>query len=348
LTTFSAQSTSRAVTSVDVTVRPSDAGLRLDVIVARDLAARLNRPLSKSSVRRLIMAGAVRLSGRPLRRPGYVLEAGERLDVLVDLSRLDALERRTAGRASLTAADILYEDDDLVAVSKPAGLQVHPSADPARDDLFSAVKRLLACRDVRHRGQGGRDPYLGIHQRLDVDTSGCVLFTKSERANPGIGAQFEKHSVEKVYHALVVRPSSALPADWVSTSRVARVGRGRRARVEAVRTGGQEAETAFSILESTPAVLLIEARPKTGRTHQIRAHLAEAGAPIFGDERYGAPTALSGCQVARTMLHASRLALEHPVTGARLVIECSYPRDFRHALESLRRASSSPARQRRG
>jgi 23S rRNA-/tRNA-specific pseudouridylate synthase len=94
-------------------------------------------------------------------------------------------------------------------------------------------------------------------------------------------------------------------------------------------------------------VLLIEARPKTGRTHQIRAHLAEAGAPIFGDERYGASMALSGCQVARTMLHASRLALQHPVTGARLVIECSYPRDFRHALESLRRASSSPAGQRR-
>ncbi len=293
------------------------------------------------------MAGAVRVKGHPLRRPGFLLPADTHLVVAVDLARIDSAERRHVPPAGLGAADILFEDDDLIAVTKPAGLQVHPSADPSLDDLFSAVKRMLASRAGRFHHGRDHEPYLGIHQRLDVETSGLVLFTKSERANPGVAEQFEKHSVEKVYHAIAVRPSRSVPAAWVSTSRVARVGRGRRARVEAVQTGGLEAETAFKVLESMAAALLVEACPKTGRTHQIRAHLAEAGAPIFGDQRYDAPLSLAGCRVTRTMLHALRLSLRHPVTGARLVIESRYPLDFQHALEAMRRARSKPVRHER-
>jgi 23S rRNA pseudouridine1911/1915/1917 synthase len=327
--------------TVGLTVGPADAGIRLDVLVGRDLPARLNRTLSKSAVRRIIMAGAIRVGGRLLQRPGSTLDAGTRLQVLVDLARLDAAARRTSHRAHLTAADILYEDDDLIAVAKPAGLQVHPSADPARDDLVSSVKRLLASRAGGHRSLRGHAPYLGIHQRLDVETSGCVLFTKTERANPGVAGQFEHHTVEKIYHAIVVHPVAPLPARWTCRARVARVGRGKHARVETVREGGQDAETAFAVLESTPAAALVEARPKTGRTHQIRAHLADAGAPILGDVRYGAPADIAGCRVARVMLHAMRLSLDHPASGARLVISCPYPEDFRVALATLRRQPST-------
>ncbi len=339
-------SSSRTVRPIDLTVKAPDAGIRLDILVARDLPARLNRSLSKSAVRRIIMAGAVRASGRPLRRPGFLLPAGTHLVLTVNVARLDETGRRNAARAEIGAADVLYEDDDLIAVRKPSGLQVHPSADPSLDDLFSSVKRMLASRDLGRRGHRDHDPYLGIHQRLDVETSGCVLFTKSERANPGVADQFEKHRVEKIYHAITVRPVRPVTSAWVSNSRVARVGRGKQARVEAVPTGGLDAETAFTVLDSMPDALLLEACPKTGRTHQIRAHLAEAGAPILGDRRYGAPMALARCTVTRTMLHALRLTLQHPMTGTKLAIECSYPRDFQHAIETLRRAAPASSRQR--
>ncbi len=344
----------RRATAFELKTTSADRGLRLDAVIARALPALLERSLSKSSVRRLIMAGAVHLAGLPLRRPGFELTEGAALRIEIDLDRLDAAASRSRDTSGAAGIGILYEDDDLVAVCKPAGLQVHRSADPSRDDLVSAVKRILAARAPGAGGDHhapGRAPspesiYLGVHQRLDVETSGCVLFTKSERANPRVAEQFETHSAGKVYHALVARPMRLPPPRWTCRAALARVGRGRRARVEAVRAGGQAAETAFEVLDTMPSALLVEARPKTGRTHQIRAHLVEAGAPILGDRRYGAPDVDGGSRVTRVMLHAIRLTLTHPVTGGTLVIECPYPKDFRNALEALKRAAPEDGRAR--
>ncbi len=329
--------------TVTLDVPAGDNGVRLDLFLARDLPGRIDRTLSRATVRRLIMAGTVRMSGRPIRLPAYQLHARARVVVDVDIARLDASQPIDTGPHALAEDDVLFEDDDLIAMAKPAGLQMHPSADAARDDLVAAVKRLLAARHPGGNETAGA-PYLGLHQRLDIDTSGVVLFTKAERANARLSVLFETHGVEKVYHAVVVCPARPLPSHWTCHAPVERVGTGRRTRVEVVRSGGQPAETAFLVIEALPGAALVEARPRTGRTHQIRAHLAHAQAPILGDEPYGAPLRLAGCVAPRVMLHATRLSLPHPVTGAPLTVECPYPPDFRRVLECLRHAVPSPPR----
>jgi RluA family pseudouridine synthase len=321
-------------TAVAHTVSQSEDGQRLDASVAAWLADALGYPLSKSVVRKTIMAGAVRLNGLPVRRPGLVLRADMKLDVRIDAARLPPFGDRHAGGDPEPPA-VLYEDDDLVAVAKPPGLVMHATADPHRRDLFSAVRRSLALRPAEARSTAGL-PYLGLHHRLDVDTSGIVLFTKRERSNGPLAAQFQHGEVKKVYHAIVCQPRHALADAWRIENRLATSGGGRRARMRAARTGGVRAATGFVVLDRLAAALLVEARPETGRKHQIRAHLSDAGMPILGDSRYGGPRHVGPCTASRVMLHASRLSLRHPVTGLPLDLTCPYPPDFAALLDCLR------------
>ncbi len=311
-----------------------DAGQRLDVLAAAWLQSALGRAVSKSVVRRLIMAGAIRLDGRPARQPGRAIEAGARLEALVDEGRIPQGPAEVVPRL-----DVLYEDATLIAVAKPAGLPVHPTADPARPDLFTAVRALLGSSG------GAAGHYLGVHQRLDVGTSGVVLYTKSPSANAGLARQFEEHAIEKTYHALALKAAEdgagrkcEPGAEWQVSNLLAQVGKGKASRVRSVADGGARAETAFRILDCPGPALLIEARPTTGRKHQIRAHLAEGGTPILGDVRYGGADAVGVLAVTRPMLHARALALRHPVTGEPLRIECGYPEDFERLLSALRRS----------
>jgi RluA family pseudouridine synthase len=305
-----------------------DRDQRLDAVLARWLPSALGRPLSKSAVRRLVMAGTVTVNGRPARRPGLPLVGGQRLEARIDVSRLGAAAP-TAARLAL-----LYRDRWLVAVAKPAGLQVHASADSSRPDLFTMVRRHLAA-DAGADGE--RLPYLALHHRLDIDTSGVIVFACAPEANRGLAEAFGGRRVEKVYEAIAARGATAPPARWTSRGPLALVGHGRGARMR-VTPGGEPAETSFVVVRSFRGALLVEARPVTGRKHQIRAHLADAGAPIAGDARYGGPTSIGGVAVPRTMLHAARLAFNHPVSGAPLDIRCPRPDDFQHLLDELRRA----------
>jgi RluA family pseudouridine synthase len=259
----------------------------------------------------------------------------------VDLARLGPA---STGRRVETprAPAVLYEDADLIAVAKPAGLPAHATADRSRDDLFSAVRRLLAAR-ASHSGDAPL-PYLGLHHRLDVDTSGVVLFSRQPRANAALGAQFAERTVEKVYHAIVHRPRRPLVARWRVEGRLAMEGTGRRARMAAVDQGGAAAATRFALLKTWDDALLVEARPETGRKHQVRAHLAGRQMPILGDTRYGGPDHASGAPVPRVMLHAARLAFTHPITAQPVTIECPYPEDFADLLRRLARAVRAPRR----
>jgi RluA family pseudouridine synthase len=316
------------------TVSPGEAGTRLDLLVGSWLARELDRPLSKSDVRKLIMAGAIRIDGHPVRRPGSLVDAEARLEARIDLARLrqTAVTRSPTAPADLT---VLYEDDDLIAVAKPAGTIMHATADPARRDLFTAVLDLLARRSRGSAGCGNR-PYLGLHHRLDVQTSGVVLFTRQERANVALAEQFARGEVTKVYHALVRRPDREAPREWRVENRLAMSGGGRRARMQQA-VAGARAATHFAVLETFAAALLVEARPETGRKHQIRAHLAESKMPILGDVRYGGPSRAGDCVAPRVMLHACRLSFRHPVTGETLAINCPYPPDLEDVLTCLRR-----------
>jgi len=310
----------------------ADEGQRLDALLGRWLSEALARPLSRSAVRRLLIAGAVVVGDRPVRRPGFLIAAGVRITARLDPERMTFASDGDARGSAVTPA-VLFEDEALLAVSKPAGLLTHRAADPGRDDLFSVVCSLLAAR--RDRPAGSRPPYLAIHHRLDRETSGIVLFAKAKEANEGLARQFASRTVRKTYVAIVSTPSGSPPREWVVRNRLSPVGSGRRARVGSVREGGEEAETAFRLLEWQKPAALVQAHPLTGRRHQIRAHLAESGFPIAGDRRYDGPARMGLTAVPRTMLHALALELVHPLERTTLSLTCDPPEDFRALLHAL-------------
>ena len=274
------------------------------------------------------MAGALRVHGRPLRAPGQRIDGGAILDLLFR----PELVRRDEGPSALESGRILYEDDAVIAVDKPPGLATVPSADPRRPHLVGLVERLLQSRAAPGPANAVS---LGVHQRLDQDTSGVILFVKDPAANAGMAAQFAARTVEKTYLALTTRPPRLPSSTWRTETEDPVRGPGRASRA---------AVTDFAVLEARPRGLLLEARPRTGRKHQIRIHLAQAGMPILGDTRYGGDSAAA----PRVMLHAARLTLRHPLTGALLSVTSPPPADFRAVLERLRsKAGPDPAPRRR-
>ncbi len=302
-------------------VTSAQAGRRLDLILAEGLG------LSRGQARKLIVAGAVYVASRRVRIASKELPAGAKVDAYVDRARLAESRATSADRPfEMASSDILYEDADLIVVDKPAGLPTQPTLDDARDHLVAAVKRFLARRN------GGVDPYLGLHHRLDRDTSGVVLFTKRREANAGAARLFAEHLAEKTYLAWVVVGREPPPEAWEVRNYLGRVGReGKRARFGAVRSGGDSAHTLFRVLERHGSHALVEARPRTGRTHQIRVHLSEGGWPIAGDDIY---CTRASRPARRLMLHAWRLTFPHPITRDTVSVESPPPRDFRNFGET--------------
>jgi 23S rRNA-/tRNA-specific pseudouridylate synthase len=258
---------------------------------------------------------------------------------------------------TLDPSAILYEDEDLIAVNKPPGFPSQATRDPNRPHLEKALREFMIARD------SVRDVYLGMHQRLDRDTSGVIVFTKTKRANAGLAEQVASHRIQKIYWAIAAvknpvghdqiphheslpktnwnsSPGSStdcsLGAAWTIKNHLApapKKSSREQTRQMSVRSGGDFAETTFRILALDKDASLIESRPRTGRMHQIRVHLAEDGRPILGDALY-APKSIV-CRAPRVMLHARALELEHPVTRASLAIEAPLPRDFTTLLRTL-------------
>ena len=307
-------------------------GMRLDQLLAEWLPEALARPISKAKARKLIVAGAVYLNGKRVRIASKELQANAQVDAYVDLAKLLENDGRAQDREfKMESRHILFEDEDLIAVDKPPGLPTQPTLDEARDNLYAAVKKFLAERDRLVQ------PYVGLHHRLDRDTSGVVLFTKRKEANAGIAAAFSEHWARKTYNALTVRPGQLPETDWDVKNYLGKApGTGKRTRFTEVRSGGDFAHTDFKRIEILPRALWVEARPLTGRTHQIRVHLSEAGLPILGDSTYGMESANRG-GVPRLMLHALKLEFPHPLTQAKIAVESPIPADFKACLDSFRR-----------
>jgi RluA family pseudouridine synthase len=305
-------------------VSAREAGQRLADVLSRWLSEALGHPVPMARVRALVAAGAVRVDGEALRAAGRPVRAGERVAALVRPELL--LPRATASDRPfrLTPGAILYRDDVLLAVDKPPGLPTHATADPSRPSLVGHVELYL-----RETGAAG---YVAVHQRLDRDTSGVVLLATDRRANEGLARAFAGREVEKTYLALTARPSPLPPRRLRIDAPLASAGGSGRG----VAVGGADAkpaETECVVREVLAAALLVEARPLTGRKHQVRAHLAHVGMPILGDPVYG-----GAGRAPRLMLHARRLALRHPLTGRTLVIASPPPPDFEAALARLRSA----------
>jgi RluA family pseudouridine synthase len=301
-------------------------GKRLDHALAEWLPERLGRPISNAKIRKLIMAGAVYWNGRPVRIASKVLSSGVTIEIHVDIARLIEDSTSRDKTFELTPSRILFEDEDLLVIDKPPGLPAQPTLDKERDNLFAAVQRFLSRRHGIDR------PYVGVHHRLDRDTSGVVLFTKSERVNAEIAKLFSGRHVVKVYQALTASSQRKLKQHWTIQNCLGKIAsKSKRSVYGAVSAGGDFAETSFRVLEQHPRGVWIEAMPKTGRTHQIRVHLSEYGLPILGDDLYGSHSAAA----PRLMLHACQLKFPHPITKSELIITSHLPDDFQQCLTGL-------------
>lgn len=257
-------------------------------------------------------------------KPSRRLAVGERVRVVVPPPEPVTLEPEAL------PLRILYEDVDLLVVDKPAGMPVHPGPGHLRGTLVNAI--LAHCSDLSGVG-GALRP--GIVHRLDKDTSGLMLVAKNDRTHQALQRQLKERAVEKRYLALV--RGDLRPDEGAIDAPIARDPRYRKRM--AVVPGGREALTRWRVLQrfvgpgsGEPRYTLVEARPVTGRTHQIRVHFASIRHPLVGDALYGRRSALVG----RQFLHAAGLAFVHPSTGRRMTFESPLPDDLRLALGTLR------------
>jgi len=239
---------------------------------------------------------------------------------------------------SFPAERIVHEDEDVVVIDKPVDVSTHAPDAGRTDDAFSRLRLALAERD----GIPPEQVYLGIHQRLDRDTSGVLLFTRRKSANANVAAEFEGRRVQKTYVAVVdgwpkrlekgVLRDELVPAEGGRMQVVSPAERGdKRGERRGSRAKAQVAVTRYRVLRRDGTRALIELSPETGRTHQLRVQLAAAGAAIAGDRLYQGPAA------ARLMLHASRLELRHPKSGARLEVSAPLPAELEQWLSKPRR-----------
>ena len=311
--------------TVVLRVEPSDAGKRLDLL----LAARLPE-LSRSRIKALIDEGNVAVAGASAKaslRP----RDGQQIEVRIPAPRKSALV------AEDIPLPILFEDEHLVVIDKPAGIVVHPGAGVTSGTV---VHGLLA--KVRGLAGIGGEERPGIVHRLDKETSGCLVVAKSEAALRGLQASFKARTITKRYRALV---HGDPPAGGTLDTFFGRHPVDRK-RFSSKVQQGRRAVTSFRVVARGSSVALLDVDLHTGRTHQIRAHFADAGWPLLGDRLYGGirrearlakdhPARAAARTLGRQALHAAVLAFDHPITGMKVVCEAPMPDDFRAALRIL-------------
>lgn len=299
-----------------LTVPDGEAGERLDRWLQQRLAE-----YSRARIQEWIRGGRVRVNGAAS-RPAHRLRGGERIEV------------EPAPPPPLRAAPepipirVLYEDDDVIAVDKPAGMVVHAGAGRQTGTLVNALLHRYG-----RLSEAGGPLRPGIVHRLDRQTSGVILVARNDRAHRSLAAQFAARRIEKVYLALV-HGEIAQEQGRVEAP-IAR-DPARRVRMSARLGHGRAALTEFRVLRRFPGFTFLEVHLKTGRTHQIRTHLAWLGRPIVGDRLYGAPRRIEGRPpLDRYFLHAHRIRFLHPATGRPVAIESPLPSELARWLEGL-------------
>jgi 23S rRNA pseudouridine1911/1915/1917 synthase len=301
-------------------VEDGESGLRLDVFLARRLPG-----WSRSQLQSLIRSGLVTVDSRVPAKAGEEVVAASLIEVRLEKESLEAVPE------DIPLA-VLYEDDDLAVVDKPAGMVTHTGAGVTRGTLVNA---LLHHFSELSSASGSERP--GIVHRLDKNTSGLIVIAKNDESHRSIAAGFKARLIHKTYIALVHGRVSEMEGR-ISTP----IGRDSVRRLR-MRTGGiasREALTQFRVLCRYSRFTLLEVRPQTGRTHQIRVHLASLGHPVVGDVMYGAPARLGikGWErktLSRTFLHASSLEFQHPRTGHPMRLESALPPDLQRFLREL-------------
>lgn len=297
--------------------KTSSPGGRLDVTLVTHAP-----DFSRSRLQQLIRSGFVKVDDEVIIKPGFRLDGGETVEVIIPPPIPSKLQ------AESIPLDIVFENEDIMLINKPAGMVVHPSAGHASGTLVHAA--LAHAPDIMGVG-GEKRP--GVVHRLDKDTSGLILLAKNDTAQNELQAQFKKREVGKTYLALV-DGGPPTPAGRIE----APIGRdpGHRKKMKVLSPGkGREAISIFHTLESFPRHTLLEVNPKTGRTHQIRVHLAFLGCPVVGDRDYGQrkPT----LPVERMFLHAAALTFTLPGDDQARSFEAPLPSDLKMVLDQLRK-----------
>lgn len=308
------------MTSIELTI--TQPGERLDKLITAMLAERVaDQEISRVRVQQLIKEGGVTVGGKP-GKPAYRVENGDQIVIQVPEPPPEAVP--VMGES--LPLDVLYEDDDLAAIHKPAGMVVHPALGHTTGTLVNGV---LGCwPQTAQVGEPGR---AGIVHRLDKDTSGVILIAKTEAARRNLVAQFKARKVQKRYLALVYG-TPATPTGEIDVP----IGRDSRQRKKmAVIRDGRPSVTLYRVLQSFDDVSYLEVLPKTGRTHQIRVHLAFIKHPVVGDTVYGRRKNKGAIKIKRQFLHAESLTLISPSTGKPITISAPLPADLQAVLDGL-------------
>ena len=289
-------------------------GERADAFLARSVPE-----LTRSAAQRLLERGAVLLDGRAVKKNDRLSPGAELSLTLPDPEPVDV-------RPQDIPLDVVYEDGDVIVVNKPVGLVVHPAPGHSDGTLVNAL--LYHCGTSLSGINGQLRP--GIVHRIDRDTSGLIIAAKHDRAHLALAAQLQDHSLARTYEAVAV---GSLKEDSGTVS--APIGRHPvdRKRMAVDPKNGREAVTHWSVLARYPGYTHVECRLETGRTHQIRVHLASTGHPLLGDTVYGAKKPVPG--LAGQCLHARRLRFVHPSTGKPVELDCPLPPWFQAVLEKL-------------
>jgi len=303
------------VTTFELRAGAEHEGMRLDTALAT-----LPEVASRAQAQRLIEQGSVEVEGESRRKRDRVT-AGERIVVRV--------ASRLPDDAPVAEFDVVLEDEHLMVVDKPAGVVVHPGA----GNLSGTLAQALAGRAA-----GGPPERAGIVHRLDRDTSGLLIVAKSEVAHGALTRMLRARKIEREYLALVHgRPGAERGTVDAPLGRDSR----QRTAVSTRTDRPRQAVTHFWTVEELPNATLLGVRLETGRTHQIRAHLAAIGHPVCGDARYGGEAAGRVLGLTRQFLHSSNLRFAHPLVGEDVVCESKPPADLRRSLDAARRYPAS-------
>ncbi len=317
---------SRSRRSLVLIATPDDEGVRVDRFIRERSGV-----LSRIRARDLLAAGGVTLNGHRLKIASRTLHCGDRVEVFPL-----AEERRSGPPPGTAPFRVVHEDPAVLVVDKAPGVLVQPTPEGDRGTLLD-----LLGRHLREKSPTRKQGYLGLLHRIDRETSGLLLFSRQGAANRVLAEQFRTHTIAREYLALV--RGEVVPDTGTISERLARPSPGARRASGEPGGRGRSAVTHFRVLERLGPATLLSVTLETGRTHQIRIHLAGRGHPVVGDRVYGSPARFPPHPFLdafpRQALHAARLGFTHPVTGRQLTFEAPLPADFAALLAELRKTA---------
>lgn len=301
----------------EYTVEESQSGMRLDKFLTE-----IYPDQTRSFLQKLVKSGEIKVNGKPVIKAGFVVEGGDQVSASIPTPQAVEIE------AENIPLDILYEDADVLIVNKPKGMVVHPSAGHYSGTLVNAI--MYHCADSLSGINGEIRP--GIVHRIDMDTTGALIICKNDAAHVDIAEQIKEHTVTRRYRGIVC----GVVKEDEGTIEGA-IGRHptQRKKMAINEKNGKPAITHYKVLQRFAKYTYMEFRLETGRTHQIRVHMASIGHPLLGDELYGNPKNLAMKGLQGQTLHAMVIGFVHPTTHEYMEFEAPLPKYFQNLLQKL-------------